>query len=196
MGWERFHRVGWLQSPRLMLHGGLAPPKKTWLLQYGEWLSTGILEADPSVLSPEPPTPDFPQVTLVDSALPLLEPKMSVCKWNFVLWPFKTVPVPLAISPRWTETAAFHSWILCGCLFLALILWAGEPGLGIRHKTSQGNFLKLRYSSGTSATACGSGSTVFLSVLSTSLNVASSVNPWLQDFFQLVLNGFFKMIVL
>ena len=40
-------------------------------------LSTGILVAVPSVLSPEPPVTDFHQVSLVHSAIPLPEPRVS-----------------------------------------------------------------------------------------------------------------------
>ena len=41
---------------------------------------TGILEAVPSILSPEPPTPDSPQDSLVHFALPLPEPMLSGSK--------------------------------------------------------------------------------------------------------------------
>lgn len=53
---------------------------------------------------------------------------MSGCEWNFTHWPFMRVPVSLA--DFWTETA-FHSWMLCGHRFLALMLWAGQSGLGL-----------------------------------------------------------------
>ena len=42
------------------------------------------LVALPSVLSLEPPVPDPPQVSPIHSALPMLEPRVSGCKLNFV----------------------------------------------------------------------------------------------------------------
>lgn len=53
-----------------------------------------------SALSPEPPTPDSPYVTLI---IPLGESKVSVYKQNLVQCLFKGVPVFLAISPCQTE---------------------------------------------------------------------------------------------
>ena len=75
-----------------------------WLLQYGEWLSTGILVAVPSVLSPEPPAPDSSQVSLVHTALPLPNFKVRGCKQNFVCWSFKSLLASLAISSWQMET--------------------------------------------------------------------------------------------
>ena len=75
-----------------------------WPLQYGEWLSTGILAAVPSVLSTEPPAPDTPKASLFHSTLPLLEPRICDCKWNFVHWSLKRFSDSLGISPWQTET--------------------------------------------------------------------------------------------
>lgn len=57
-------------------------------------------------------------------------------------------------TPSQTETPpAFHSW-LCACLFLALVLWAGQPHPGFKPHAAQGEPLQLRYPSGTSAPIC------------------------------------------
>ena len=59
--------------------------------------------AVPSVLFPEP-TPDSPYASLVHSALSLLELRVSVCKWNFVCWPFKRLSASPVNIPWWIET--------------------------------------------------------------------------------------------
>ena len=110
-----------------------------WLLQYKEWLSTGILAAVPSVPFPEPPYPDSPQVSLVHSALPLPELRVSIYKQNFVHWPFKRLSVSLAISPWHTETLLLFTAACYLCFFPALVPWAGVPSLRFRLHISQGN---------------------------------------------------------
>ena len=91
--------AGLLVSLRLMLFGEECSAWERWLLQYGERLSTGVLAPVPSVLSPKLPTPDSPQVSLVHSAFPLLQPRVSGYKQNFVHWPFKGLSVSPAVTP-------------------------------------------------------------------------------------------------
>ena len=95
----------------------------------------GILIAVPSVLSTEPPAPDSPQASLVDSAIPLPEPKVSGCRRNFVHWSFKRVSVSEAVSPCQIETLLLFT---AGCYLdssLALLLLDGDPSLGFRPLT-------------------------------------------------------------
>ena len=74
----------------------------------------------------------------------------------------------------------FLSQVLCGCLFLALVLWDGEPGLELIPHTSQGGFLQLRHPSIISRASFGSWVSPFhVSVFPTCLILASSVNHWL-----------------
>ena len=83
-------------------------------------------------------------MTLVHLALPSQEHRGSGCKQKFVCWPFKRVPVSLAcshLSAVDRNPAAFHSQILCCCLFPALVLRAKELFLEFRPHTSQGEFL-------------------------------------------------------
>lgn len=68
------------------------------------------------ILSPERLAPDFPHVSIVHSALPLLEPKISCCKWNFVYWSFRWFSASQVISLADRNPAAFHSHVLLGFL--------------------------------------------------------------------------------
>ena len=123
-------RGGATAFPRLLPHGGEWSAWKRWHLQYGKWLSTGILVADPSALSPEPPTPDSPHMVLVYPALTFLEPWVSASKQNFLHWPFKKVAVSLAISPWSRKThCCFSQPDVMWAPFLVLVLQAGVPGL-------------------------------------------------------------------
>ena len=102
-----------------------------WLLQYGEWLSTVIIAAIPSVLLSETPIPDFPQASLVYSALPLLEPRASGYKQNFVCWPFKRLSASLAIS-LWQKKTFFFSQL--DVIWVSFWLWfcgLGSPARGL-----------------------------------------------------------------
>ena len=74
-----------------------------------------------SVLSPELPTPNSPQTSLVHSALPLLEPRVNGCKRNFVHWPFKRLSASSAVSPWQIETLL---------LFTALCYFGSFPSSG------------------------------------------------------------------
>ena len=77
--------------------------------------------------------------------------------------------------------ADFHS-MLCGLLFPALVLWALEPGMGLRPLAPQEGGvsapLQLRYPSGfiTTALAC-KASQFHISAPSTRYSVASSLYP-------------------
>ena len=133
-GWSYYFPPGWCHME------GSTPPKKDGVCCVGKWLSTGVLAAIPSALSSEPQTPDFPCRTWVSSALQ--EPRVSVCTWDFVHWPFKRASVSLAnfhFSLADRIRAAFHSQMYYGYLFPALKFWAGEPGLGLRPHPLRGN---------------------------------------------------------
>lgn len=74
--------------------------------------------------------------------------------------------------------ADFHSPFLYGYLFLALVLWAWGPRLGLKPHTFRGKKLQLRYPSAIWTAALGIWSSSFSnSALLTSL-VACSVNSW------------------
>ena len=73
--------------------------------------------------------------------------------------------------------------MVCGLLFLALVLWAGEPGVEFRPQAAQREPLQLRCPSGFSTIARGCGGAVFMSlVFPASLNMASSVKTSVQLF--------------
>ena len=115
--------------------GGEGSAWERWPLQYGEWLSTRILLAVPSVLFPEPP--DSPHVSLVHSALLHLEPKVTGCKWNSVIWLFKWLSAFLAIFSWQTGPCCFSQLDVNLGSFPALVLQTGECSLGFRAHTSQ-----------------------------------------------------------
>lgn len=72
-----------------------------------------------------------PSLSSQDSCLP--DPRVSVWEWDFLHWPFKRLPVSLAdfcLSLTVGISSDFHSQVLCGCLFLALVFWAGSPVWG------------------------------------------------------------------
>ena len=117
-----------------------------WLLQYGERLSTGVLAPVPSVLSPKLPTPDSPQVSLVHSAFPLLQPRVSGYKQNFVHWPFKWLSESPDIFPWPAEPLLLVTARCYMGSFLVLVLKSGECSLGFRPHTSQGNPLSAEIS--------------------------------------------------
>lgn len=97
-----------------------APPKKDDIYGMGRGLSTGILAAVPSALSPKPQTPVSPHRTLVYSALSPLEPRVNVCRRDFMGCPFKRAPVFLAdccLSLEDRIPTDFHSQMFCGSLF-------------------------------------------------------------------------------
>ena len=90
----------------------------------------------PPCLSPVPPTPDYPQVTPVCAALPLLKPMVSGCelKKNLCFGLLKKknsdlVSRGLYLSLAVINTVAFHCWRLHGQLIPALALclqaWSG-----------------------------------------------------------------------
>ena len=127
--------------------------------------------------------PASPHTSLVFSTIPPLDPRMSGCEQDFVCWPFKRVPVPLSdscLSIVDRILRNFHIQILCGCLFLAVVSWAGQLSMELRLFTLHGVPLQLPYLSEISAVAHGSQTSAFhVFALPTSLSVASSVNSWL-----------------
>ena len=101
--------------------------------------STGILLAVTSILSPDPPTPDFLQASLVHSALPLLEPRLSGCKLNCVHWPCKRLSAYVALIPWQTETLLLFT---AGCYlgsFAACCCTLGSPAWDLDPKLLRGN---------------------------------------------------------
>ena len=58
---------------------------------------------------PKATIPDSPHATLIHSALPLLESRVSGCKWNFVDWPFKRLSISPALSPWQTEALLLYT---------------------------------------------------------------------------------------
>ena len=148
----------------------------------GEELGIGILLAIPLAISPESQIPISPHTTVFHYALSLLEPRVSGCEQDFVHWSFKRTPVSLAdscLSLVDRISADFHSQMLYGPLFLAMVLYAGRLEW-LRPHAPQGEPWWLTYPSGISATGHGSGACPYhLSTLPTSLCVVSSVNPWL-----------------
>ena len=126
---------GAIAFPKLMPYG-----RKYSTQEVGKWLSTSIVVVVPSAILLELQIPVSPLNTLVCSALPVPEPRVSGCERDFVHWPFKSVPVSLTDLNVFLVNripAVFHSQILCGHLFLGLMLWAGDPSLGLRPHTSQ-----------------------------------------------------------
>ena len=109
-----------------------------WPLQYGEWLSTWILVAVTSVLSPVPTTPDLPQASLVHSTLPLLVPRVSGFKQNFVLWSFKRLSESLSLPGR-LKPCCFSQ---LGVIWVPFRLWCymlGIPSWGLYPMLLRGN---------------------------------------------------------
>ena len=86
------------------------------------------LVAFPSVLVPEPPTPDSPQSSSVHSALLLLEPRVNGYKWNFVCGPFEKPSESPVISPWQIETSLLFTAIC----YLGSFLGSGDIGWGAK----------------------------------------------------------------
>ena len=173
--------MGLLLSSRQIPHRAECSAQERWHLWYG----TIAQHRDSGSCSfnslPRATNPYLQYSSLL--SLPSTGAQISGCKQNFVHWPFKRLPVSLTdscLSLVDRNPAAFHSQMLYGHLFPALVLWVGEPSLGVRFHTSQGtpHPLQLRYLYGTSVATCGYRTSPFrVSTLPTSLNVSSSVNP-------------------
>lgn len=104
---------------------------------------------------------------------------MSGYELDFMCLPFKGVPGFLADSLLYLEKG-FLQQMLCGILFLVLVLLAGEPNVGLRPHASGGGFLQLRYLSLFSVATFGCRASPFgVFILPTSFDMVSSVNPWL-----------------
>ena len=138
-GWGCYIPAGW--HPEV----GSAPPKKDGIYSVGEGLSTGNLAAVPSAL----PQNHKPQLSSHDSTpfyLASFGTQGEGCKWDFVCWSFKRAPVSLADSCLLLVgkiPSDSHSQMLCGHLFLAMVLWAGELDMGLRAHTPQWEFWQL-----------------------------------------------------
>ena len=152
------------------------PPKKDGIYGMREWLSTQLS-------SQSHKTQTF--FTKLWFVLPALEPRVNGCKRDFGCWLLIGVPVSLVDSFSLADRnpSAFHSQMLCGCLFSALVLCAGDPPLGFRCHNSQGEPHHHHYHSWDillepQPPLMGLGPVFFcVSALFTSLDVASSVNP-------------------
>ena len=91
----------------------------------------------------------------------------------------------------------FHSQVFGGHLFPALVLWLGKPRLELRPHASQGEPLRLKYPSGISAATPERGpSPLLISARPACPDVASSVDPWLQDFSSASLQLVFQVVAL
>ena len=93
--------------------------------------------ADPSALSPEPPTPVSPQEALVCSTFPLPKPRDSGCKTNFACF----VPLRASLHPYLSllgrNPTAFHRWMLFEFLFWCYRL--GSPAWCLDFTLLRGN---------------------------------------------------------
>lgn len=68
--------------------------------------------------------------------------RISGPKGDFVHWSFKKKSGFLAVSLLTLVNripSDFHRQILCGIFFTALVLWAGELGLELKHLDPQGD---------------------------------------------------------
>lgn len=76
------------------------------------------------------------------SHCPCSRANMSSCEWEFIYWPFKrTLGFLAAFHLMWMHGGIpidFQGQMLSGILFLALVSWAGEPGMVLRPLTPQG----------------------------------------------------------
>ena len=112
------------------LEGSGLPEPKVFLSKKVQSFSTRILAAAPWILSPKPPNPVSPQASLVYSASPLSEPRVSDWKWNFICWPFKRLCVSSFQSLAERNPDAFHSWMLSGFLpSSGAICWGAQLGV-------------------------------------------------------------------
>ena len=176
---EGVQRLGLLLSPWLMLHREKSSTQERLHLQFGrmsqhrdpdDWLFSSL---------PEPQTQDFPHATLVCSAFPLPEPRVSGYKWNFECWPFKREPVSLANScfllgdrmllftARCYVCTSSHLW----CSGLDSLAWGLDPTL-LRENPSGFRYLSRTWAS----TGRSGASFLHVSALTTNLgDVVSSV---------------------
>ena len=114
-------------------------------------------------------------------------------------WLFKKVPGFLAdshLSLVDRIPTDFHSQMLCGH-FLAVVLWAGEPTVGLRFHVPQGGLWQLRYLSRFSTTHKGVGAALFapLSFLPVSMWLILQILAY-KTSVQLVCTWIFRLIVL
>ena len=129
--------------------------REIWLLHYGKWLNTGTWLLLPQFSLQRATMSDSPQVSLVHSALPLPEPRVSGCKQNFVCWPFKRLSVSSAISSWQIELLLLFSCMLFG--FLSSSHAVGRtPVLCLDPTLLSGNPLPMKYPPTTLVTPCGS----------------------------------------
>ena len=114
--------------------GGMLQPRKmvssVWendSAQGSWWLS---LQLSPQSHKPQHSSCDFISLLFCQS------PGRTAANEIFLHWPFKWVSMFLAdsgLSLTDKSPTTFHSQMLCGCIFPALGLSAGEPGLGLSH---------------------------------------------------------------
>ena len=137
----------------------------------------------PSILSPDPLTPNSPQMSLVYSALPLPEPRVSGCKQNFVHWPFKRLSASPTISPF--QKPCYFSQL--DVIWVTFWLWCyrlGNPAWGLDPTFSGVTPQLLKYPSRTLAATFWSPAPALSHLLgipyqSCCSERGSSIYPWL-----------------
>ena len=144
-----------LLSLRLIPLGEECSPWAGWPVQYGEWF-TGMLVSVPLVLSPDPPTPDSPQVFLVQYALPLSELRVSGYKQYFVHWLFLRDSLRLQLSlPGRQKSCCFSQldviWVPFWLWYYRLV----SPVWGLDSTLLKGKHCLLKYPFGISAAIFG-----------------------------------------
>lgn len=112
--------------------GVLNPGNTTYTDGTGERLNTGTLVAIPSTLSLKTHNSVSPYDSgTFQGTVPLLEPKVSASAsrilYMYYLFGFAVVS---HLTQADEILVDFHSQMLCGLLFLALALWAGEANEG------------------------------------------------------------------
>ena len=96
----------------------------------------------PLVLSPKPPAPNSPYMSLVHYALPLPETRVSDYKCNFLhcflKYPLRSSLLLQSSLPGIQKPPVFLQLGVIGPPFQALLLYVGKPILGYKAHTSQG----------------------------------------------------------
>ena len=133
-GYRELKGQSYCISPRLLLYGGEHSPQERWCLQYGRGIQHKRTGGCPLSSLPKITMLVSPHITLVHSPLPPPDSRISGCKQDVMHWPLEAVPVSLAdsyFSLANRILTDFHSQILCGHFFPALVLWARRAWLGV-----------------------------------------------------------------
>ena len=132
-GYIELGRWGYCIPPRLMQYG-----RECFTQEF--WCGRGTQNRDPVSCSFSFLLGTTQPTTVVHSELPSLcqGAQMRFCKWDFEHLPFQRVPRFLSdshLSLVDRIPADFHSQMLHGLLFPAVVLWAGERSLELRSHT-------------------------------------------------------------